>query len=151
MTLNNIAIVVSVSIIKDDEVLLIKEKTSSGITKWNFPSGRMELAENIKKAAVREVKEETGLDVQLIETSGVYNFVSDSNNQVILFHFVGRAYDDSVLLLEEGVVDYKWMKLSELECFMVSNPFRNSAAIKQIARRMLNKEFFPLALFSEQI
>jgi 8-oxo-dGTP diphosphatase len=42
--------------------------------KWNFPSGRIELGEDILDAARREVKEETGYDVKITGTTGIYNF-----------------------------------------------------------------------------
>jgi 8-oxo-dGTP pyrophosphatase MutT (NUDIX family) len=64
MTQNEIVLVVSVSIIKNNEVLMIKENKPSAINKWNFPSGRIEDNEEILQAALREVKEETSLLAQ---------------------------------------------------------------------------------------
>ncbi|MBV7508988.1 NUDIX domain-containing protein [Bacillus sp. sid0103] len=72
MTQNPIVLVVSVSIIKDEKVLMIKENKQNVINKWNFPSGRIEPGEDILYAARREVKEETGLDVELTDTTGIY-------------------------------------------------------------------------------
>lgn len=86
MIQNEIVLVVSVSIVRDNQVLMIKENKPSAIDKWNFPSGRIEKKEDILLAACREVKEETGLEVNLQYTTGVYNFISASNDQVILFH-----------------------------------------------------------------
>jgi len=75
MTQNEIVLVVSVSIIKNNEVLMIKEDKPSAINKWNFPSGRIEQGEGILSASCREVKEETGYDVKLSKTTGIYNFI----------------------------------------------------------------------------
>ncbi len=82
MTQNGIVLVVSVSIMKDNEVLIIKENKPSAINKWNFPSGRIEHKEDILYAACREVKEETGFDVKLTGTTGIYNFNSSTNNKL---------------------------------------------------------------------
>ena len=49
-------------IIKDDEVLLIKHNKGH----WDFPKGHMEEGETEKQTAVREVKEETNMDVEII-------------------------------------------------------------------------------------
>jgi ADP-ribose pyrophosphatase YjhB (NUDIX family) len=40
---------------------------------WSIPGGAMEIGEDIATAAVREVKEETGLDVEPISLVGIYS------------------------------------------------------------------------------
>ncbi len=42
MTQNGIVLVASVSIIREDQVLIIKENKPSVRNKWNFPGGRIE-------------------------------------------------------------------------------------------------------------
>jgi len=41
---------------------------------WALPAGYIEADESVERAAVRECKEETGLDVELLELFGVYSF-----------------------------------------------------------------------------
>ncbi|MEK4076943.1 NUDIX hydrolase [Paenibacillus xylanexedens] len=89
MTQNRIVMVVSVSITHNDKIHMIKENKASVKHTWNFPSGRVKHGEDILEAARREVKEETGFDVTLTATTGVYNFISSTNHQVVLFHFKG--------------------------------------------------------------
>ncbi|MDA4896182.1 NUDIX domain-containing protein, partial [Streptomyces sp. MS2A] len=91
MSQNGIVLVASVSIFSDDKVLMIKENKPTSVYMWNFLGGRIEYGEDILYSARREVKEETGFDVNLIATTGVYNFISSTNNQVILFHFIGEV------------------------------------------------------------
>ena len=40
--------------------------------KWGFPGGAIELGETPQMAAIREAKEETGLDVEIVKIIGVY-------------------------------------------------------------------------------
>lgn len=40
--------------------------------KWGFPGGAMELGESASEAAIREIKEETGLDVEVSKLIGIY-------------------------------------------------------------------------------
>jgi hypothetical protein len=54
MAQNGIVLVVSVSIFRDDEVLMIRENKPTAINKWNFPSGRIENGEDILYSARRE-------------------------------------------------------------------------------------------------
>lgn len=44
-----------------NEILLIKEKKGPRSVAWGFPGGRVDLGESMQEAAVREVREETGL------------------------------------------------------------------------------------------
>ncbi|MEC1526059.1 NUDIX domain-containing protein, partial [Neobacillus niacini] len=113
MTANQIVLVVSVSIIKDEEVLMIKENKSDVRNKWNFPGGQVETGEDILYAARREVKEETGLDVELTYTTGIYNFISSSQDQVIMFHFIGQVTGGSINLVEDEIIDSTWVKVSD--------------------------------------
>ncbi|WP_413372939.1 NUDIX hydrolase [Paenibacillus taichungensis] len=79
----------SVSIIHEDKLLMIKENKASVKNTWNFPSGRIKYNEDILEAALREVKEETGYNVRLTATTGIgiYNFISSTNHQVISFYW----------------------------------------------------------------
>jgi len=54
---------------KKGEILLQRRADSA---KWGFPGGAIELGETPQMAVVREVKEETGLDVEVGELIGVY-------------------------------------------------------------------------------
>ncbi|MGG1679686.1 NUDIX hydrolase [Neobacillus sp. NRS-1170] len=150
MTEKPIVLVVSVSIIKDEKVLMIKENKPNVINKWNFPSGRIEMGEDILDAAIREVKEETGLDVKLTYTTGIYNFISSSQDQVIMFHFIGQVTGGSINIEEDGIIDSAWVKVSDL---VKSNDdeLRNPSVIKQITNCLVNKSYHPINVFHKQI
>lgn len=150
MAQNPMVLVVSVSIIKDAEVLMIKEHKPNVINKWNFPSGRIEAGEDILHAARREVKEETGLDVQLTGTTGIYNFISSSRDQVIMFHFVGVVTGGSIMLEEDGIIDSKWMDVRDLENCS-DDELRNPNVIKQIANGLVHNSFHSMELFHKQM
>ncbi|MFJ7725105.1 NUDIX hydrolase [Neobacillus sp. NPDC097160] len=150
MTQNGIVLVVSVSIIKGDEVLIIKENKPSAINKWNFPSGRIEYKEDILDAACREVKEESGLDVNLTGTTGIYNFISNSNDQVILFHFTGEITGGSLKIEEDEIIDSKWIKVTELMNFD-NNDLRETIVIRKIVDRLLNQKVHSITVFNEQL
>merc|ERR1712062_200343 len=57
-------IVAAVLINEHGDVLMMQEAKSSCAGQWYLPAGRMEPGEEVTEAAIREVKEETGLDFE---------------------------------------------------------------------------------------
>ena len=81
---------ISTIVKSDDQILLIEEGKPNCYGKWNVPSGHLEEDENILAGAVREVKEETGLDAKLVRLIGIYNNQYEGNNS-IQFSFLAEA------------------------------------------------------------
>lgn len=51
-------------LIQDDKILLVKQKVSDK-RNWSLPGGKLERGETLEQALIREMKEETGLDVEI--------------------------------------------------------------------------------------
>ena len=66
-----VTVVALVFIQQGDAILLVKQ--DYGQQYWSLPGGMMEPGESIDEAAIREVREETGLDVQLRRVVGLYS------------------------------------------------------------------------------
>jgi len=56
-----------------NKILLIKRRTVPFSGYWALPGGRVESGETVEQAIVREVKEETGLDVAVVRKIGEYH------------------------------------------------------------------------------
>ncbi|EFU39423.1 NUDIX hydrolase [Paenibacillus vortex V453] len=91
MTKKGIVLVVSIALFQEDQVLIIQENKPVVQDKWGFPGGRIEPGEDIVETAIREAREETGYDVKLTSTTGVYHFLSSLNHYVVMFHFTGEV------------------------------------------------------------
>jgi len=59
--------------IRDEQGRILLLRRSDGINLWSFPGGAMELGERADEAVVREVREETGLEVEPVALIGVYS------------------------------------------------------------------------------
>ena len=62
-------------------LLMVKRGVEPAMGRWAFPSGYVDRGEVVERAAVREVKEETGLDMELDRFVGIYSL---EGNPVIL-------------------------------------------------------------------
>lgn len=93
-------------IVRDDKLLVIKKARGPYLGLYDLPGGSMEERELLEETLIREVKEETGLDVlthtQLGAVSVRYNYRKD-NEDAQLRH-VGVLYDVTVTgaMLEGG-------------------------------------------------
>jgi 8-oxo-dGTP diphosphatase len=56
-----------------DKILLIKRSTPPFIGYWALPGGRVDAGEAVEQTVVREVKEETGLDIKIVRKVGEYH------------------------------------------------------------------------------
>jgi len=77
----------SIYIVEDGKVLLHKHK-KLGI--WLPPGGHIELDEDPNQAALREAKEETGLDVEIIGNARLSEAPKDGSKDLIPPMFVNR-------------------------------------------------------------
>lgn len=73
-----------------NEILLVKRKLEPKRGEWSLPSGFMEYNETVRDAAVREVKEETNLDIRLNGLHSVHSAFDDPEKHILLVIYFGE-------------------------------------------------------------
>jgi ADP-ribose pyrophosphatase YjhB (NUDIX family) len=85
----------NIAIIESGRILLIRHADFGA---WGLPGGRVEATESLAVCAIREAREETGLDVRLKGLVGVYSLSSwhSGGNHTVLFTAtpIGGDFDD---------------------------------------------------------
>jgi mutator protein MutT len=114
-------------IIKDGKILLEKRKSEPGRGKWSIPGGLVELGESVSQTVVREVAEETGLEVYAPELIDVVDNVVRDENGEVKYHFV---IIDFFVKLKGGepkassdAEELKWVPLNEVEKYNLTKTF----------------------------
>jgi len=74
-------------LIRDGRVLLIRRGKPPLYGRWVVPGGTVELGESLEQALVREMREETGLEVVPLEILTVFDRIERDGDQVV-YHYV---------------------------------------------------------------
>lgn len=69
---------------RGDEVLLIRRGKPPRMGQWSIPGGRIEFGEMMRVAAVREVREETACEVEIVDLCDVVESVMEGIHAVII-------------------------------------------------------------------
>jgi 8-oxo-dGTP diphosphatase len=104
-------VAVAVVLGDDNGVLLGRRGVDPGSGLWSFPAGYVNRGEVLEEAAVREVFEELGLDIELTGLVGVY---SERGNPVVLVVYAGVVVGGSLRVDGREVVEARRFKLNEL-------------------------------------
>ena len=93
------------------EILLIRNKKSG---QWGFAKGRVENNETLVETAIREVKEEVGLELSNLKEDLCYesNYVDDCNNKKNVVYFIKEVKKFKPKLNDE-IDDYQWVSLEK--------------------------------------
>jgi 8-oxo-dGTP diphosphatase len=115
-------------IIRNGEILLERRGNRPGKGKWSIPGGLVELGETAEKTVVREVKEETGLDVEKPRQVDVVDNIELDGAGRVKYHFVIIDY---LVTLKSGrlraasdATELRWVSFKEVENYDLTSTFR---------------------------
>lgn len=79
---------------------------------WHLPKGHMEKGESAETAAIREAKEETGCDINLIKPLRQVHYIDTDKNEVFLNMFLAEITSGDITP-EHDKCELHWVKLQE--------------------------------------
>lgn len=107
---------------ENDKILLVQEAHAEAYGLWSFPLGRVEPGEEPSEAAIREAKEETGLDIELtgyeevLEIPGVdLRSTREFDRFQVVLHLYDGALRSETIHRGDDVLDARWFAPSEIE------------------------------------
>ncbi len=110
----------------EPSILLLKRAVEPGFGEWDLPAGYLDPGESFEMAARRETREESGIDVELLDLTGVYH--SPPANAVTAV-FRARAADGSAPVQTDAESsDHAWVARSEVHAWLPRMAFGSMAS-----------------------
>jgi ADP-ribose pyrophosphatase YjhB (NUDIX family) len=109
---------VSVLVFKDEKILLVLRAREPRKGQWSIPGGVVELGETIRETAVREVREECNIEIEIRRIVEVLDRIFRDAQGRVQYHYVLIAllacYKSGELRADSDIEAAAWAELSEL-------------------------------------
>jgi 8-oxo-dGTP diphosphatase len=129
---------VSAAIFRDDKILLVRRAQSPAKGFYSLPGGRVEFGETLHAALHREIGEETGLRIEILDLAGWREVVPEAagGGHYLIMSFAARwTYGDPVL--NDELDDFRWLAPDALGDLKITAGLEE---IIQSARRLLEAQ-----------
>jgi 8-oxo-dGTP diphosphatase len=129
---------VSAAIFRDDKILLVRRAQSPAKGFYSLPGGRVEFGETLHAALHREIGEETGLRIEILDLAGWREVVPEAagGGHYLIMSFAARwTYGDPVL--NDELDDFRWLAPDALGDLKITTGLEE---IIQSARRLLEAQ-----------
>ncbi|MFA7285376.1 MAG: NUDIX domain-containing protein [Candidatus Paceibacterota bacterium] len=114
------------------EILILKESSSyedgTNFAKYDVPGGRIKPGEKLEESLKREVYEETGLEIQVLQSFCVGEWrpkVKDENWQVIGVYFVCETLNENIVLSKDHD-EYIWIRPEDYKNYNIIDNLANA-------------------------
>ncbi len=103
-----------------EQILMVRNKEGDS-SYWSLPGGAVEEGETLEQAAKREAKEETGLDVELLDLYSVREALfKERGHHALLFTFLAKISCGEIQISDpdEDILEIKWIDIASANTFM---------------------------------
>lgn len=115
------------------KILILKHKLGGH---WSFPKGHVEGNETERETALREVREETGLDIRFLpDYREMVSYSPKPGVDKDVVYFLGYAEDSRTVMQEEEVSEIRWVDISEAHGFLT---YYNDKQLLRRAKRYIS-------------
>ena len=125
---------VAAVIVENGKLLLVERAVEPSKGKWSVPGGNVEWGEPLAEALKREVREETGLEIEVEKVAGVFDLIIRDEAGKPQYHYVIVDFFARViggeLVPGDDAAKARWVPIEELENYELSNFLK--ARLKQM-------------------
>ena len=132
---------VSAAIIRNGKVLVVRRARKPALSLYTLPGGTVEAGETLIDAVVREVREETSLDIEPVALAGHREVIARDAQRRIERHFVilsfAARWRAGEPVLNDELDDARWLDPAELTAYRTTEGL---AEIVAAAARLLERQ-----------
>jgi len=114
---------------KDGKYLLVQEKKESVRGLWNLPAGKAEKGLTLEENAIKEAKEESGYDVEIIREIDIYH---KENDKSVKHAFEAKIIGGKLEFPEDEIMNAGWFSFDEILDLGRQNKIRDEWVMKAI-------------------
>lgn len=81
---------------------------------WSLPGGKLEWGESFEEGAIREVKEETGIDIANPQVISVHNFKNEHAHFMTVGLLATEWTGEASVMEPDEIVEWKWFDINNL-------------------------------------
>jgi len=121
----------------EDKILLVQRGREPNLDLWALPGGLVELGEELKAAAKREVKEECNIEVEVGDAVSVVDLILKDQNEKVKYHYIlidyNAKYIAGDIIPQSDVNDVNWFSFQEMDNLNIPE------VTKQVIIKALNR------------
>lgn len=140
----NVAVLAATAILRGDKILLVREEAEPYNKSWVLPQGYVKNNETLSDAARREVREELGVEVDILNLVGVYEDFKQEEGQPILHYvivcFLARISGREEVKATSEVIDSLWIDPSS---YRNAAPMVVQRMLKDVSKTAKKRKFLP--------
>ena len=106
--------------LRGEAVLLVRRGQAPARGSWSLPGGRLQPGETARQAAVREVREETGLEINLLDAVDVYDAMIPPYHYCVADFRAEPVDVTAEPAAADDVTDARWVRFAELPNYQIS-------------------------------
>ncbi len=107
-------VIVTVCIQEEGKFLIVQEGIPKAYGLWNLPGGHLDDGEDLLEGAMREAKEETGLDIEITGIMSIQrNMIRGLNHVRVIFN--AKKVGGKIAFDKNEILDVKWVTPEEAE------------------------------------
>jgi ADP-ribose pyrophosphatase YjhB (NUDIX family) len=105
---------VAACVVNENKILLVKESRGTSEGLWGMPKGAVDQGEAPTKAVIRELKEECGIDGDVVGLIAIRERINKNIPGIFLAYSV-VVQDEKIKIDPDEISDYGWFEQSDFE------------------------------------
>lgn len=129
--------------VRGASVVLIKRRNPPDAGLWGFPGGKVDLGETLAAAAERELREETGIEAEALESFGALDIIGRGDEGAVTHHFVLVPvlcrYIGGEPCAADDALEAEWFEIAALDPAVLPMSKDVVAVAREAARRLAQR------------